>query len=101
MSDADPSDDPVYQRSRLHILAILVEASSSQFRFLRETLHLTDGNLSRYLGVLEAASLVKVVNYEGKRLRTSVLITRSGRKAFASEVAALRLSLIESPMPTR
>jgi DNA-binding MarR family transcriptional regulator len=96
MSQADPSlDDLFYQRGRLGILAILVEASSSQFRFLRETLQLTDGSLSRYLGVLEAASLVRVVSHEGTRLRTSVLITRSGRRAFASEVAALR-SLLDS-----
>jgi DNA-binding MarR family transcriptional regulator len=83
-------DDLVHLRSRLGILAILVEASSSQFRFLRETLQLTDGNLSRYLGVLEAARLVKIAKSEGKRPRTSVLITRTGRKAFAAETAALR-----------
>ena len=84
-------DDLVHQRSRLGILAILVEASSSQFRFLRETLQLTDGNLSHYLGVLEATSLVKIDRSRGgKRPRTSVLITRTGRKAFAAEISALR-----------
>jgi DNA-binding MarR family transcriptional regulator len=84
-------DDLANQRSRLGILAILVEASSSQFRFLRETLQLTDGSLSRYLGVLEAAGLVKIdERREGRRPRTSVLITRTGRKAFAAEIVALR-----------
>jgi len=84
-------DDLVHQRTRLGILAILVEASSSQFRFLRETLQLTEANLSGYLGVLEAASLVKIAkSREGHRQRTSVLITRTGRKAFAAEIAALR-----------
>jgi DNA-binding MarR family transcriptional regulator len=84
-------DEPVQQRTRLGILAILVEASSSQFRFLRDTLQLTDGNLSRYLGVLEAASLVKIARSgEGRPPRTSVLITRTGRKAFAAEIAAIR-----------
>jgi DNA-binding MarR family transcriptional regulator len=84
-------DDLAHQRSRLGILAILVEASSSQFRFLRETLQLTDSNLSRCLGILEAASLVRInKSHEGKRSRTSVLITRTGRKAFAAEIAALR-----------
>ncbi len=84
-------DDLVHHRRRLGILAILVEASSSQFRFLRETLQLTDSNLSGYLAVLEAASLVKIGrSHPGKRPRTSVLITRTGRKAFAAEIAALR-----------
>jgi DNA-binding MarR family transcriptional regulator len=88
---ASSLEEPVQRRTRLSILAILVEASSSQFRFLRETLQLTDGNLSRYLGVLEAASLVKIAeSREGRRPRTSVLITRNGRKAFAAEIAALK-----------
>jgi DNA-binding MarR family transcriptional regulator len=91
MSDSAFSEDLVYQRSRLGILAILVEASSSQFPFLRETLQLSDGNLSRHLGVLEAASLVKIgKGRRGTRPPTSVLITRAGREAFAAEVAVLR-----------
>ena len=84
------SEELVPQRNRLGILAILAEASSAQDRFLRETLQLTDGTLSRHLGVLESARLVKVTeSLKGKRLRTTVLITRTGRKAFAAEIAAL------------
>jgi DNA-binding MarR family transcriptional regulator len=86
--------DLAHERSRLGILAILAEASSSRYRFLRETLQLTDSNLSRYLGVLEAASLVKIYERnERKRSRTSVLITRTGRKVFAAEITALRALL--------
>jgi DNA-binding MarR family transcriptional regulator len=84
-------DDTVHQRVRLGILAVLTEARRADFAYLRDALDLTDGNLSRHIAVLEQAGLVKVEKgFEGKRPRTWVEATRSGRKALAAEVSALR-----------
>jgi DNA-binding transcriptional ArsR family regulator len=84
-------DDVVHQRVRLAILAVLAEARRADFGFLKTTLGVTDGNLSRHLGVLEGAQLVTIEKgYEGKRPRTWVRATRQGRLAFRSEVASLR-----------
>ena len=84
-------DDVVHQRNRLGILAVAQEASKVEFGFLKETLGLTDGNLSRHLQVLEEAGYVEVEKgYSGRRPRTWVRITRAGRKAFAREVGSLR-----------
>ena len=84
-------DDVVHQRSRLGILAVVQEASKVEFGFLKETLGLTDGNLSRHLQVLEGAGYVEVEKgYSGRRPRTWVRITGAGRKAFARELSALR-----------
>ena len=84
-------DDVVHQRNRLGILAVAQEASKVEFGFLKETLGLTDGNLSRHLQVLEEAGYVEVEKgYSGRRPRTWVRITRNGRKAFAREVRSLR-----------
>ena len=84
-------DDTVHQRVRLGILAVLSEASSADFGYLRDALELTDGNLSRHIAVLEQAGLVKVEKgYEGKRPRTWVSATRKGRKALDEEMRALR-----------
>ena len=61
------------------------------FGFLKETLGLTDGNLSRHLSVLEDAGYVKISKgYQGKRPHTSVTATKSGRKALAGHLASLR-----------
>ncbi len=88
-------DDTIHQRVRLGILAILNEAKRADFSYLRQTLELTDGNLSRHLQVLEEAGLVRIdKTFEGKRPRTWVSTTARGRQAFAEEVAALR-ALIE------
>jgi len=92
--EAHPSqrlDDIVHQRVRLGILAVLAEADVADFGFLKDSLSLTDGNLSRHLQVLEDAGFVQVTKaFEGRRPRTWISATKAGRTAFAREVAALR-----------
>jgi DNA-binding MarR family transcriptional regulator len=83
-------DETVHQRHRLGILTITAEADRAEFGYLRDALDLTPGNLSRHLTVLEDAGLVKVEKgYEGRRPRTWVRITRSGRTALAAELDVL------------
>ncbi|MGH3822629.1 MAG: winged helix-turn-helix domain-containing protein [Pseudonocardiaceae bacterium] len=84
-------DEIVHQRTRLGILAVLAEADRVQFGFLQHTLGLTDGNLSRHLQTLEKAGYVRIEKgYEGRRPRTWVRITRSGRRALADELTLLK-----------
>ena len=45
-------DEIVHQRHRLGILTIAAEAKRAEFGYLRETLALIAGNLSRHLSVL-------------------------------------------------
>jgi DNA-binding MarR family transcriptional regulator len=84
-------DDVVHQRVRLGILAVLAEADRADFAFLKERLDLTDGNLSRHLQVLEEAGYVAITKtFEGRRPRTWVVATKSGRAAFGDHLAALQ-----------
>jgi DNA-binding MarR family transcriptional regulator len=99
---ADRLDEVVHQRTRLGILAVLAEGAKVQFGFLRDALTLTDGNLSRHLTILEEAGFVAIQKgYEGKRPRTWIKITRSGRRALAEEIAVLKaiVNRIEQPQP--
>ncbi|SDO39871.1 winged helix-turn-helix domain-containing protein [Lentzea jiangxiensis] len=87
-------DDVVHQRHRLGILTIADEAGKVEFGYLKSTLGLTAGNLSRHIAVLEEAGLLVVEKgYEGKRPRTWVSITAAGRTALAEEMSALRALL--------
>ncbi len=94
VDDAHPSqrlDDIVHQRVRLGILAVLAEADQADFGFLKDSLSLTDGNLSRHVQVLEEAGYVEVAKtFVGRRPRTWISATKAGRAAFESELAALR-----------
>jgi DNA-binding MarR family transcriptional regulator len=83
-------DETVHQRHRLGILTITAEAQRAEFGYLREALGLTPGNLSKHLTVLEQAGLIEVEKgYAGRRPRTWVRITASGRAALAAELATL------------
>lgn len=84
-------NDVVHQRHRLGILTIAAESKRVEFGYLKDSLELTGGNLSRHLTVLVDAGLLDMEKgYDGKRPKTWVSITRAGRTALAKEIAALR-----------
>lgn len=84
-------DDSVHQPNRLAILVILSEAGRADFPFLKQTLGLTDGNLSRHLSTLEGMGMIKLTKgYEGGRPRTWAQLTPVGRKALRTELSAMR-----------
>lgn len=94
MSDPHPTvglDDTVHQRTRLGILALLRSGVSMEFGALRDTLHLTDGNLNRHIKVLDEAGLIEGSRTTGRgRPRTWFTITEAGRAALDAELTALR-----------
>jgi DNA-binding MarR family transcriptional regulator len=84
-------DDAVHQRTRLAILTVLLEAGEADFRFLKQTLDLTDGNLGRHLEVLSDAGYVSTRRgYDGRRSKTWVTLTSRGADALRIEADALR-----------
>ena len=94
-------DEKVHQRVRLGVLAVLAEAERADFNYLRETLGVTDGNLSRHLAVLDEAGYVRITKgFEGRRPRTWISATKRGREAFAAEVSSLEALLERSRAST-
>lgn len=84
-------NDTVHQRARLGILAIAQQARRVEFTFLRDSLDLTAGNLSQHLSVLEAAGLITIdKGYQGRRARTWVRLTSSGKRALRDEISTLK-----------
>ena len=94
MADRHPAADlneVVHQRARLGILAIVSESGRADFSYLKSSLELTDGNLGRHLEVLEREGYVTLTKeFVGKRPRTWVGITKSGREALSAQIAALQ-----------
>lgn len=88
---ANALDDVVHQRVRLGILAIAEEARRVEFGFLRMSLDLTAGNLSKHVTVLENAGLIEVEKgYVGRRPRTWIRLTPAGRRALHEEIRHLK-----------
>ena len=89
----------IHEKARLSIVASLAAhgAGSSGgkgdgvlFNDLKELCVLTDGNLSRHLGVLQEAGVVEVKKmFEGNRPQTWCKLTAAGRKRFAEYVEEL------------
>lgn len=84
-------DEVIHQPVRFSVLAALAAATEAEFGFVRDTVQITDSALSKQVGVLEQAGYVEAKKgYVGKRPRTWLRITPSGRTAFAEHLATLR-----------
>ena len=70
-------------RIRVGIMSILMKSDWVDFTTLRDTLQLTDGNLSSHLRALEKENMLKVKKHFVKnRPRSSYKITRNGLRKF-------------------
>ena len=94
-------DEMIHQSTRLKIAATLnalAEGELLEFGRLKAILNATDGNVGTHLTALEKAGYIEVTkDFVGKKPRTRVALTASGRAAFARHVAYLRALILEPP----
>ena len=84
-------DPLLHQDVRSRLMSLLIANEELPFKALKEYLEVTDGNLSSHLAKLEKAGYVRIEkSFEGKRPKTTVHITESGRKAFKNYIAQLK-----------
>jgi DNA-binding transcriptional ArsR family regulator len=84
-------DELIHSPTRLAIVALLAATEWADFAFIRGEVGLSDSALSKQLTTLEGAGYVEIrKSFVGKRPRTSARLTRPGRAAFESHVAALQ-----------
>jgi len=77
-------DKTVHEPTRLRMMMILTGIQETDFNFLRLSLGLTKGNLSRHIDRLETAEYITVKKtFKGKRANTRCRITKKGAKALA------------------
>jgi DNA-binding MarR family transcriptional regulator len=83
-------DDTIHQKVRLGIMSTLLALGEADFRLLKETLGLTDGNLSTHLALLEERGYVEIIKeFRGRKPHTTARPTEKGRAAFQDYLAAL------------
>jgi DNA-binding MarR family transcriptional regulator len=81
----DELDPLLHERGRLAIVSALAAAPRLTFTELRDTLGMTDGNLSVHLQKLEEKGYVAIdKQFVGRRPQTSCRLTRAGRQAFTN-----------------
>ncbi len=84
-------DDLIHHPVRFSMMAALAKAEELEFRFLRDTLGVSDSVLSRQASTLEEAGYLNIrKGFVGKRPRTWFSLSPVGRKTFQEHVQALR-----------
>ena len=84
-------DELIHAPTRLAIVSLLAASEWADFKFIRDSVGLSDSALSKQLTTLEEAGYVKIrKGFVGKRPRTSAALTGAGRAAFEQHVAALQ-----------
>ena len=92
-------DRVIHERGRLAIMSMLAASPALSFTELRDTLEMTDGNLTTHMRTLQEAGYVSIAkSYRNRRPLTTVSLTAAGRQAFANYVALLE-QIIQQTKP--
>lgn len=83
-------DRIIHEKGRLGIMSLLAASPELSFTDMRNSLEMTDGNLTTHIRTLQEAGYVAVSKtFEKKRPLTTCSLTTSGRKAFSDYVNVL------------
>jgi len=94
----DGLDRVLHEKARLGIVTSLAaRADGLLFTDLKNLCHLTDGNLSRHLTVLQESGIVEIhKGFRGKRPQTLCRLTDDGRKRYLDYIAVLESVLADA-----
>ena len=83
-------DELILSKTRLGIISALIGGDKLDFTYLRNTLNLSDGNLSVQIRKLEEAGYIKVNKvFIDRKPKTFCKITRKGQKAVLNLISKL------------
>jgi DNA-binding MarR family transcriptional regulator len=83
-------DRVIHEKGRLAIMSMLAATPELSFTELRDTLDMTDGNITTHIRTLQEAGYVAVAkSFQNNRPLTTCSMTAAGRKAFAGYIALL------------
>jgi DNA-binding MarR family transcriptional regulator len=96
MDNAD-LDPLLLDPTRLSIVSLLAATHWAEFAWVRDAVKMSDSALSKQITNLDRQGYVEVEKgYVGKRPRTWLNLTKSGRRALRAHVEALQRIAIES-----
>ena len=87
----DQIDPIIHERTRLAIVSTLALVPEMSFNDIKESLSLTDGNLSAHARTLEDGGYVEIEKtFRGRRPLTTLRLTPKGRAAFQNYLSLLQ-----------
>jgi DNA-binding MarR family transcriptional regulator len=92
-------DRIIHEKGRLAIMSLLAASPELSFTELRDTLNMTDGNVTTHIRTLQEAGYLSVAkSYQNNRPLTTCALTGAGRKAFAAYINLLE-EIIQQTKP--
>lgn len=92
-------DRVIHEKGRLAIMSMLAATPELSFTEMRDTLGMTDGNLTTHIRTLQEAGYVAVAkSYQNNRPLTTCSLTAAGRKAFADHINLLEQIVQQSKL---
>jgi predicted ArsR family transcriptional regulator len=83
-------DRVIHEKGRLAIMSLLAATQQLSFTEMRDTLNMTDGNLTAHMRTLQEAGYISVTKeFKHGRPLTSYSLTKEGRKAFTAYIDLL------------
>ena len=83
-------DRVIHEKGRLAVMTMLAASSELSFTDLRDTLSMTDGNITTHIRTLQEAGYISVTkSFQNNRPLTTCALTAAGRKAFTQYINLL------------
>ena len=83
-------DRVIHEKGRLAIVSMLAASPELSFTDLRDSLGMTDGNLTTHIRTLQQAGYLSVTkSFQNNRPLTTCALTAAGRKAFTNYINLL------------
>ena len=83
-------DRIIHEKGRMAILSLLAASPHLSFKEIRDTLKMTDGNVSVHLRTLQEAGYITATkSLNNKKPLTTYLFTGTGRTAFENYIGLL------------
>ena len=90
--DYQQLNEIIHSRIRLAIMSVLISLEESEFRFLKEKVNTTDGNLSVHLKKLEDAGYISVrKEFIERKPVSSYKLTEKGSEALGLYIKKLEI----------
>jgi DNA-binding MarR family transcriptional regulator len=92
-------DRVIHEKGRLAIMSMLAASPELSFTEMRDTLKMTDGNLTTHIRTLQEAGYVSITkSFQNNRPLTTCSLTAAGKKAFTNYINLLE-QIIQQTKP--
>ena len=93
-------DRVIHEKGRLAIMSSLAATPELAFTELRDSLEMTDGNVTAHIRTLQEAGYVSVTkSFQNNRSLTTCSLTAKGRKSFADYIGLLEQIVQQTKKP--